>query len=290
MRGAALALVSMLLAAPSAAEPGDYTLGGGDVVDVRVWREDDLSGHHTIDEDGSLRHALAGELRAEGLDCDALAEALRARLERDYLREARVSVTLVSSARRQAWVIGAVPKPGQYPVDAETRLLDLLFAAGGPGSEGVAATFYRMGAPGPGEALAAPSDREPLEEHPVDLAALLGGDLSTNREIEPGDVLVVIAAHAAPDVAMAARIRVMGEVQSPGAFSIHEAPTALDAVLAAGGFTEYASSNRVRLVRGEGDARSVTRLRLGDLVEGVEGARDVPLQAGDLLVIPESFF
>ena len=46
----------------------------------------------------------------------------------------------------------------------------------------------------------------------------------------------------------------------------------------------------MRLVRGEGEARSVQRLRLGDLVDGREGADDIALRDGDMLVVPESFF
>lgn len=275
--------------AATAPEAG-YRLGPGDVVDVQVWREHEISGEHEIDARGELRHALLGNVPAAGLTVDELAERLRARLARDFLRDPRVSVALVSSARRKAWVIGAVGRPGQYPVKPGTRLLDLLFAAGGLGLDaGAKARFYRMGAPAPGEPLAAPDEREPREQASVDLAALLSGDLSENRAVEPGDVLVVIARDAAA-FASAQRVRVMGEVAHPGTYELREAPTALDAVLAAGGFTEYASTNRVRLVRGAGEKRHVVELRLGDLVEGDKDAENAPLQAGDMVVVPESFF
>jgi len=255
--------------ADAAVPDAGYRLGPGDVVDVQVWREHEISGEHEIDARGELRHALLGNVPAAGLTVDELAETLRARLARDFLRDPRVSVALVSSARRKAWVIGAVGRPGQYPVKPGTRLLDLLFAAGGLGLDaGATARFYRMGAPAPGQPL---------------------GDLSENRAVEPGDVLVVIARDAAAS-ASAQRVRVMGEVAHPGTYDLREAPTALDAVLAAGGFTEYASTNRVRLVRGAGEKRHVLQLHLGDLVEGDKDAENAPLQAGDMIVVPESFF
>lgn len=287
MRAAVILLVA-LAALPALANDA-YQIGPGDVVDVQVWREPDLSGQHEVDEEGLLRHSLAGELAVKGLTCDEVADELRRRLERDYLREARVTVDLVTSERRKAWVLGPVARPGPYPVADDTRLLDLLFAAGGLGVEaGGVATLSRMGEPAPGESGAAPPKREPLEETTVDLAALLRGDLSANRIVEAGDVLVVRGRDVAA-VPAERRIRVVGEVERPGAYPIGEAPTALDAVLAAGGFTEYASKNRVRLVREEDGERSVQRLRMGDVVEG-EGEDNVALQGGDLLVVPESIF
>lgn len=283
-------LLLLVLASAMAADEAPYRLGAGDVVDIQVWREHEISGKHEIGANGELRHELLGAVPAAGLTLDALAETLRARLAREFLRDPRVSVALVSSARRKAWVIGSVARPGQYAVKEGTRLLDLLFAAGGLGLDaGAVARFYRMGPPAPGEPLAAPDEREPREQASVDLAALLSGDLSENRPVEPGDVLVVIARDDAAGAAER-RIRVMGEVRSPGAYALREAPTALDAVLAAGGFTEYASANRVRLVRGSGEKRVVRELRLGDFVEGEPEGENADLKAGDLVVIPESFF
>ena len=283
-------LLLSITALPVYAGESEYRLGPGDVVDVQVWREHDLSGEHEIDARGRLRHALAGEIAAAGATASELAERVRMRLAEDFLREPRVSVALVSSARRKAWVIGAVARPGQYPVGEGARLLDLLFAAGGLGLDaGSAAKFYRMGAPEPGKPLRAPGETEPKLSAPVDLAALLSGDLSENRPIEAGDVLVVIS-RSDPASGVARRVRVMGEVENPGAYDLVQAPTVLDAVLVAGGFTEYASQNRVRLVRGDGDERSVLRVRLGDLVDGEPGADDVALEAGDLVVVPETLF
>ena len=66
--------------------------------------------------------------------------------------------------------------------------------------------------------------------------------------------------------------------------------TLLDAVLVAGGLTEYGAGNRARLIRGEGAARSETRIRIGDLLDGRENAENPALRAGDLIVVPESFF
>jgi len=294
-RTAASALALVLAAggvAGSARAEGGYRLGAGDVVQVEVWREPDLSGPHKIDPEGALRHVLVGRVPAAGLTVDELAEALRARLERDYLREARVAVVLEGSARRRAWVLGAVARPGAYPVDESTRLLDLLFAAGGlaEGADG-AATLYRMGAPEPGDDASPFGGREPRERVEVSLEALLAGRLADNRAIDAGDVLAVGSADSAPlETGPRGRVRVVGEVANPGTYPLRDAPTALDAVLVAGGFTDYASANKARLVRGEGESRREERLRLEDIARGRAEVRNVELEDGDLIVVPESFF
>ena len=146
----------------------------------------------------------------------------------------------------------------------------------------------------------APEDRhllEPLEEQMERgecPARSFLREFEANPTVGPGDVLVV--ARGAPGDAVPAaradtpRIRVVGEVARPGVYALSEAATLLDAVLVAGGLTEYGAGNRARLIRGEGAARSETRIRIGDLLDGRENAENLALRAGDLIVVPESFF
>lgn len=292
---AALAL-SLLAPALAAGEEADaardaYRIGPGDVVHLEVWREPDLSGSHRIDETGAVRHVLLGSIPASGLTCDELGAQISSRLERDYLRKARVVVTLERSARRRAWVLGSVVKPGAYPVTEGSRVLDVVFAAGGlaPQADGTA-TLYRRGDAG-AEPPPAADGRDALAEVPLDFAALFAGDLAANLEVSAGDLIVVSGTPGAVGApAPAGRVRVVGEVANPGTYPLSEAATALDAVLAAGGFTEYASENRARLVRGDGDDRTEHRIRFRDLLRGEKGAEDPPLENGDLIVVPEAFF
>lgn len=287
--GVLLTLSWMAAAAgPAAAAPPVYRIGSRDVLEVQVWREPDLSGRHVVDEVGELQHVLVGAIPAAGRTCEEVAHELRERLERDYLREARVVVSVAESARRRASVLGAVNRPGVYPLREQTRVLDLLYAAGGPTADAdQSAALLRFEDP---ESSARDAPHERLE---VDLAALLErGDLTANHPIVPGDVLIVAArsSRASDADPSLARVRVVGEVVRPGVYPLDEAATLLDAVLAAGGLTEYAAANRARLVRGEGDARREDRVRLGDLLRGRESAQNRELRAGDLIVVPESFF
>ncbi len=289
-----LLLALLLVAAPTGAagaERGPYRIGPGDVLDVRVWREPDLSGRHRVGVDGSVQHVLAGGVVAEGSTVDELAARLRERLEHDFLREARVAVTLVESSRRRASVLGSVESPGAYPVGSEARVLDLIAAAGGlsTAASGEATLLRFDDAPEQGAARSEAEARERIE---IDLNRLLAGaDLSANHPVGIGDVLVVRGSDvASPPPAGGGRIRVVGQVGRPGNFPLSEAPTLLDAVLAAGGLGEYAAANRARLVRETDGAREELRVRLGDLLEGSSEEPNRSLRDGDLIVVPESFF
>lgn len=282
-------LAPLLLSAPAAAD--SFRIGAGDLLEIRVWREPDLSGRHRVGVDGAIQHVLAGAVPAAGLGPEELAQALERRLERDYLREARVAVTLVESRRRRASVLGAVASPGAHPVGEGSRVLDLLAASGGLHEDASGhATLLRFEDAGPGDPL--PSEDQASERIEIDLALLLSGrDLSANHPVAAGDVLVVRGSEvsSAPPTG-AGRIRVVGEVERPGSYALREAPTLLDAVLAAGGLGEYAAANRAQLVRESDAGREKLRVRLGELLAGSPEEPNRPLRDGDLIVVPESFF
>ena len=53
---------------------------------------------------------------------------------------------------------------------------------------------------------------------------------------------------------------------------------------------EYASANRTRVVRGNGEERTELRVKLGDVFDGSRGAENPELRDGDIVIVPESFF
>lgn len=84
------------------------------------------------------------------------------------------------------------------------------------------------------------------------------------------------------------KIYVMGEVKKPGAFSIQEGLTALNACILAGGFTEYAWLSRVKVTRVEDGKQRLIEVNLLKVQEGKQ--EDVVLQAGDRIYVPQRWF
>ncbi len=85
-------------------------------------------------------------------------------------------------------------------------------------------------------------------------------------------------------------IFIMGEVKNPGPITIlGKNITALEAVVKAGGFTEYAAPNRTTVIRVENDKEKTIQVDLNKVKDGYRSG-DVKLRAGDVVVVPETFF
>lgn len=86
------------------------------------------------------------------------------------------------------------------------------------------------------------------------------------------------------------RVRIVGEAVQPRAMIWRPGLTVLDAVIEAGGLTEFADGNRTVLLRREGGEVVRYRVRLADLLHGGDPTANVELAPGDVVVVPESAF
>jgi polysaccharide export outer membrane protein len=87
------------------------------------------------------------------------------------------------------------------------------------------------------------------------------------------------------------QIRVVGQAISPRSIPYRSGMTVLDVVIAVGGLSEFAAGNRTRLVRTakDGTVKKV-RVRLEDLIGKGDMSQNLPMEPGDVLIIPESAF
>jgi polysaccharide export outer membrane protein len=85
-------------------------------------------------------------------------------------------------------------------------------------------------------------------------------------------------------------VRVVGQVTHPSALPYHEGMRVLDAILAVGGLTQFASGNRARIVRKENGKETVIHVKVADLVNSGDVKQNVPLKPDDVLVVPQSIF
>jgi polysaccharide biosynthesis/export protein len=88
------------------------------------------------------------------------------------------------------------------------------------------------------------------------------------------------------------QIRVVGATEKPASLPYRANMTLLDAMIAVGGLSEYASGNRARLIRFEKESgrQKEYALRLGDLLKKGDSKANVMLRPGDVIIIPESMF
>lgn len=86
------------------------------------------------------------------------------------------------------------------------------------------------------------------------------------------------------------QIRIIGEAAEPKSIPYSRNMTLLDAMIAAGGLTEYAAGNKAVIVRNYQNEQRQINVRLEDLIRGGDISANVVLAPGDILVIPESLF
>lgn len=124
--------------APSGAEAAEAgprplasTLGGGDLLEVRVFQEPDLSGTFRLSPDGTIDYPLCGKVTLAGLTPGEAADALNACLKNGYLRRPQVSVLVKEFNSKRVFVFGEVARPGTFPFEENMSIIQAVALAGG---------------------------------------------------------------------------------------------------------------------------------------------------------------
>ncbi len=107
----------------------DYRLGAGDALRVIVFGEEQLSGEFRVDGSGSVAMPLIGEVPARNRTPREVENDIARRLEKGYVREARVSVEVLN--HRPFFILGEVRNPGQYAYVNGMTALSAVAMAGG---------------------------------------------------------------------------------------------------------------------------------------------------------------
>lgn len=115
---------------PPPAGVGEFLIGPGDVIGVRVWSQDGLSVRARVREDGMITIPFVNDVAAAGLAPSDLARRLQVRLK-DYVVNPVVTVTLEEVRPLQISVVGEVTRPGIYQLDPGAGVLKALASAGG---------------------------------------------------------------------------------------------------------------------------------------------------------------
>lgn len=107
----------------------NYRLGPGDKLHVQVLGAEDLTGDYTVGDNGTVSSPLIGDIKAAGLTRAQLEREMERRLAQGYLKNPKVSVTIL--AYRPFYIYGEVTKPGEYPYASGMRVMSAVATAGG---------------------------------------------------------------------------------------------------------------------------------------------------------------
>ncbi|CAI8782587.1 polysaccharide export protein EpsE [Methylococcus capsulatus] len=241
-------------------EAGDYRLGPGDVVRISVFNYPELAIETRISQTGNITFPLTGPIAIGDLTAAEAEGRIAGKLRQGgYISDPHVTVVVSQFKAREVAVMGQVRNPGKYPIERQSRVLDMLAAAGGvtTADAGDTATLLRAN----GEKLV------------IDLNALFEGSAGQNPEVAAGDTLFV---------PKAPQFYVYGEVQRPGAYRLQRGMTVSQAISAAGGLTPRGTDTWPAPIVKRRDANGVERETT------VDGS--YALQPDDVLYLRERWF
>ncbi len=160
---------------------GPYLIGEGDILAVRVWKNQELSVEVPVRPDGMISVPLVNDVKAAGLTTDLLKTELATRLS-EFITNPDVTVVVLRADSKRVFVLGEVQRPGPVPLSSQLYVLDAISAAGGftPFADENDIRVIRRG-----------EDGKELEFEFDYKAYIKGRAEGTNIALQPGDTIVV---------------------------------------------------------------------------------------------------
>jgi polysaccharide export outer membrane protein len=159
--------------------PDPYVIGIADLLEIRVWKHEELEVRAPVRSDGKIAVPLIDAVQAEGLTPERLKDVVSKKLSL-FLKNPDVTVTVISPDSQMVTVIGAVLRSGQIPLTHKMGALEAVAAAGGfnPWANKGDVRVIRWVR---GERVA----------YGFDYHAYVKGELDSDVLLQPGDVVVV---------------------------------------------------------------------------------------------------
>lgn len=253
-------LTTMFWGGPAVA--GEYMLGTGDIVSVSVYGHPELQVPAVeVDAQGQVVLPLVGYVTVGGMSPTSAGKAIAAKLkEGGFILKPYVNLLVKKYSSQQAVVLGNVNKPGQYVLQRDSRLTDLLAQAGGVSPTGANTVILQRDQNGK------------RVDTPIRLAGLFDGSApAADPTIVSGDVIYVPQAPV---------FYIEGEVQKPGAYRLEPGMTLLQAIALGGGLTRRGTLRSAEIRRPGADGK----------LDAIAADAGAPIRANDVIDIGQSLF
>jgi len=160
-----------------------YLIGAGDVVNIFVWRNPEVSGTFVVRPDGMITTSLVEDIPVSGKTPTELARTIEEILS-TYLREPVVTVTVnnfVGPFSEQIRVIGEASEPKSINYTQQMTLLDVMIRVGG-------LTEFADG----NDAILVRVENGEQKQYEIYIEDLIkNGEISANVDVLPGDIIVI---------------------------------------------------------------------------------------------------
>jgi len=177
--GLATACSTTLTPPPVRPDAHTYVVGPPDQLFISVLPDPVIERSAVVRPDGMISIDLIGDVQASGRTTEQIAREIEQRVGR-FKRDARATVSVVSSQSAAVTVFGEVRDPGTFPLNSDTRVSEAIGLRGGTTIFGSKRKIRLIRTNG-----------ESTRVFTIDLQGIQGGDLSSNMMLRGGDMLVV---------------------------------------------------------------------------------------------------
>ena len=157
-----------------------YVIGPADALQISVWEDESLRRDLVVPPDRVISFPLVGDIDVTGMNVTQLREIAAKRIQ-EFVPDATVTVMLLQGNDLKAYVIGKVSRPGVFPINMNTTVLQFLAIAGGLTPFAAAGKIMVLRQEG-GKTIKIPFDYNEVEK---------GQRLEQNIVLKRGDVVVV---------------------------------------------------------------------------------------------------
>lgn len=166
--------------AATPAAGGGYVISPGDVLDIQVWQEPNVSKSVPVRPDGKISLPLLDDVQAAGLTATALTADLTERLKK-FISDPQVTVIVSQVNSQRIYITGEVNRGGTYPLEPGMTVLQGLASAGGFTAFANVKKIYVLR-----------GENGKQVKYPFNYKeAIKGKDPAQNILLQPGDTIVV---------------------------------------------------------------------------------------------------
>jgi polysaccharide export outer membrane protein len=257
----------------------EYVLGIGDVLEVNMRGVEQLKEEIAVRSDGTVSFSMVQNVQAAGLTLRELDDRLTKELKQ-YLRDPNIDIEVSQYKSKMVSLQGAILSisslgggktgPGRYALKGKTTVLDLILEAGGATAD-------------------AQLDRVQLirgdKSYRLNILRVLNaGETRDNVLLQADDILFV------PGIArQSKKVVILGEVNAPNVYVFPEDVTLLEAVGQAGGLTDEAIRNDIRIIRNVDGTPKMFSVNYEQIVKGKDLTKNVSLESNDVIYASRSF-
>lgn len=243
------------------ATPSNYVIGPDDQLLIDIYGQSEAFHSLTVTPEGNIVIPYVGVVSVNGLTMEAATARIEQRMAAVYpaieTGDTRILVSLGNIRTIKVVITGEVKTPGTYSLPSVATIFNALYLSGGPSERG---SFRDIRLIRGGKEIAT------LDIYDV----LMNGTFDDNLGLRDQDVLMVSPYQH--------RVELRGEVKRPAIFELKSGETFEDLLRYAGGFTEDAYRERIKVTR-----NTATEKRIEDLLASQMGQFEP--QSGDQYVV-----